>query len=109
MTRTFNVEAMLPSSNNLRPNMVARMKVNEYTSAVPVFVVPVSYVQKDESNNAFMMLAENNKVVKRMVKTGKSYNGNIEILEGLKPNEKYITEGFEALEEGDLIKTDLAK
>jgi membrane fusion protein, multidrug efflux system len=109
MTRTFNVEAMLPANNNLRPNMVAKMKVNEYTSAVPVFVVPVSYVQKDEANNAFMMLSENNKAVKRMVKTGKSYNGNIEVLEGLKANEKYITEGFEALEEGDLIKTELAK
>jgi membrane fusion protein, multidrug efflux system len=109
MTRTFNVEAMLPANNNLRPNMVAKMKVNEYTSTVPVFVVPVSYVQKDESNNAFMMLAENNKAVKRMVKTGKSYNGKIEVLDGLKANEKYITEGFESLEEGDLIKTELAK
>ncbi len=109
MTRTFNVEAMLPANNNLRPNMVAKMKVNDYTSTSPVFVVPVSYVQKDESNNTFMMLAENNKAVKRMVKTGKSYNGNIEVLDGLKANEKYITEGVESLEEGDLIKTALTK
>ncbi len=109
MTRTFNVEAMLPSNENLRPNMVAKMKVNDYTSASPVFVIPISYVQKDESNNTFMMLAENNKVSKRMVKTGKSYNGNIEVLEGLKANEKYVTEGFESLEDGDLIKTELAK
>jgi membrane fusion protein, multidrug efflux system len=109
MTRTFNVEAMLPSNNNLRPNMVAKIKVNDYTSANPVFVVPVSYVQKDELNNAFMMLAENNKATKRMVKTGKSYNGKIEVLEGLKANEKYITEGYESLEDGDLLKTEIAK
>jgi membrane fusion protein, multidrug efflux system len=109
MTRTFNVEAMLPANNNLRPNMVAKMKVNDYTSTSPVFVVPVSYVQKDEMNNAFMMLAENSKATKRMVKTGKSYNGKIEVLDGLKAGEKYITEGYESLEDGDLLKTEIAK
>jgi membrane fusion protein, multidrug efflux system len=109
LTRTFDIEANLPSNNAIRPNMVAKIKVNEYTSATPVVVLPVSYVQKDESNQAFVLLSENNKVVKRNVKTGKKYNGKTEIVEGLKDSDQLITEGFESLEEGDFIKTEVKK
>jgi membrane fusion protein, multidrug efflux system len=109
LTRTFDVEAALASDVNLRPNMVAKIKVNDYTSPASAIVLPVSYVQKDESNNNFVMLAENNKVIKRMIKTGKSYSGRIEVIEGLKVGEKYITEGYESVEDGDIIKTEATK
>ncbi|MEN9344990.1 MAG: hypothetical protein RLZZ60_459, partial [Bacteroidota bacterium] len=46
LTRTFTVEVPLQNNKNLRPNMVAKLKIKDYVSAKPSMVIPVKYIQK---------------------------------------------------------------
>ena len=47
-TRTFNIEARIPSDANLKPNQVAQVKILDY-SAPNVLVIPLNVVQSDET------------------------------------------------------------
>lgn len=42
--------------------------------------------------------------MRKQVKTGLTYNGTVEITEGLNQGDKVITTGYQSLIEGDLIK-----
>ena len=48
---------------------------------------------------------ENGKMVakKTLIKLGQSYNGKVEITEGLKTGDKVITKGYQDLEDGKLV------
>jgi len=41
--------------------------------------------------------------VKRIVKTGKTYNGKVEVSSGLKADDKVITAGYQNLNEGQTV------
>ena len=69
-------------------------------------VVSQNVVQKTEGGDlVYVAVVENGKKVAkaRTVKTGISYNGNIEILEGLTAGEMVITQGYQDLVDGTLI------
>lgn len=85
--------------------MISVLKINDYKSDNAV-TVPVNVVQSDMNGN-FVFVALNNspaKAKKVMVKTGLSYNGLIEIRDGLKPGDKLITSGYLDVEDGQPIK-----
>ena len=103
VSRTFTVELTVPGkyAGQLRPNQVAQVRIQNYqTQSVPV--LPVDAVQKDETNS-FVYVVENGKAVKRVVKMGKTYNGKVEISEGLKADDKVITAGYQNLNEGQTV------
>ncbi|MBL7918253.1 MAG: efflux RND transporter periplasmic adaptor subunit [Bacteroidia bacterium] len=102
LTRTFNVEVKLDNNPSYHPNMVAKIKINDYQSAKPEIVVPIKYIQKSTSEN-FVFIAENNKVVKRVIKINREYSGSAEVTEGLKEGDLLITDGFDLVNEGDNI------
>ena len=103
VSRTFTVELKVPAkyAGQLRPNQVAQVRIRNYrTQNVPV--LPVDAVQKDETNS-FVYLVQDGKAVKRIIKTGKTYNGKVEISEGLKADDKVITAGYQNLNEGQVV------
>jgi membrane fusion protein (multidrug efflux system) len=105
--RTFKVEVALKGQNlALRPNMIAKVKVNDYTNK-SAFVAPINTVQESDAGQ-YVYLAEKtgnvHKVKKQFVKTGKSYLDKIEIKEGLKEGDLLITSGFQDLTAGQKIK-----
>ncbi len=103
VSRTFTVELKVPAryAGQLRPNQVAQVRIQNYAAA-SVPVLPVDAVQKDETNS-FVFVVEGGKAVKRVVKTGKTYNGRVEIPQGLKADDKVITAGYQNLNNGQLI------
>ena len=103
VSRTFTVELKVPAkyAGQLRPNQVAQVRIQNYAAA-SVPVLPVDAVQKDEANS-FVFVVEGGKAVKRVVKTGKTYNGQVEISNGLKADDKVITAGYQNLNDGQLI------
>jgi membrane fusion protein (multidrug efflux system) len=109
LNRTFGVEVLLDTKHEYHPNQITILQINDYRSAKPVISLPVIYLQKDLKGENFVMVAENNKAAKRFVKTGKEYNGNIEITEGLTEADKVITNGYVGLNEGDVIKVKTAE
>ncbi|MDF2530970.1 MAG: HlyD family efflux transporter periplasmic adaptor subunit [Clostridia bacterium] len=66
--------------------------------------VNLEAIQKDKNGAAYVYVVENNRAVKRIVKTGTETEFDIQILEGLKVDEAYIKNPPAALKEGDRVK-----
>jgi RND family efflux transporter MFP subunit len=101
-SRTFNVEVGLDNKKEYHPNMVAKLRINDFQSEKPEVVVPEKYIQKG-INEQYVMVAENGKAVKKIVRVGKEYRGNAEVLSGLKAGDMIITEGYDLVNEGDKV------
>lgn len=106
LNRTFNVEVRLNSSQGeYHPNMIAVLKIADYSSPKAI-VVPVGAVMKSSDGEyVFIAAAENGKTKakRKTIKSGKTYNGNVEIVEGISANDKVVTYGYQNLVEGDRI------
>lgn len=103
MSRTFTAEVLLDNNKEFHPNMVTRLKINDYKSALPVVVIPVRIIQNTITGEKFVYTAEENKVVKKIIKTGKEYSGKVEVKDGLVAGDKVIIQGFDNVNEGDGI------
>lgn len=103
MTRTFSVEVLLDNKTEYHPNMVTRLKINDYKSQGNEIVIPVRVIQTSTDGKRFVYIAGGNKAEKRFIKTNHEYNGNVEVVDGLKPGDLLIADGFEEINEGDLI------
>ncbi len=104
LNRTFGVEILLDNKKEYHPNQIAILNINDYKSNKPVISIPLNYVQKDLKGQPFVLIADNNKAVKKNITLGNEYNGKVEIKEGLAPNDLLITSGYDGLNEGDAIK-----
>ncbi len=104
LNRTFGVEILLDNKKEYHPNQIAILSINDYRSEKPVLSIPLNYVQKDLKGQTFVLIAENDKAVKKTITLGKEYNGRVEIKDGLLPTDKLITSGHDGLNEGDVIK-----
>jgi RND family efflux transporter MFP subunit len=107
LNRTFNVEVRLaPKDGVFNPNMVAVLKIVDYSSP-KAFVVPVGSIQKSSDGEfVYVATAENGKTVARrkIVRSGMTYNGITEINDGLNEGDKVITFGFQNIIDGDIIR-----
>jgi membrane fusion protein, multidrug efflux system len=106
MNRTFAVECFLPSGADYRANQVAVMKIVDY-SKTNTIVIPVNLIQVAEDGDFVLIAektAENLATVKKvLVKQGQNYNGEVEILSGLKAGDQVITTGFQDVNSGETI------
>jgi RND family efflux transporter MFP subunit len=107
MTRTFDIEIGLGSTSpDVRPNMMASLKINDENIADAISVLS-NLVQKDASENMYVMIAEGSaakmKARKKLVKTGISSGDRIIVLEGLSGNEQLIEAGYQEVVDGQLI------
>ena len=106
-SRTFVVELRLPATKaaKLRPNMVATVRIENYDRANAT-VLPVDLVQKDDQNSYVYVVGKaGGKTVaqRRVIKTGNTYNGKVEITSGLAANDKVISAGYQNLNEGQIV------
>lgn len=105
LSRTFVLEAELPSSAELRPNMTALIKI-VYASYPSVIAVPVNTVQ-DIKGEKVVFTAEtsgNYTVARKKVVTVEGVFDGLAQVEGLTAGEKVITAGFRGLTEGQYLK-----
>ena len=106
MNRTFKVEVKLPNVPNLKPNMVAKIKLTDYT-AQNAISVPTNCVQRTESGEFVMVAKMDGKngfvAEKRSVVSGKSSDGKTEITSGLNEGDMVITVGFQELNNGQKV------
>lgn len=109
--RSFHVEAKLPSDASLRQNQIAMVKIQDY-AAVNAIAIPVNTVGTDEKGKyVFVAAVEGSKLVarKRQITIGELYNQLIEVKSGLAAGEQLITEGFQNIYDGQILKTDTKK
>lgn len=106
-SRTFTAELRLSGSKagQLRPNMVANVRIQNYARQNAT-VLPVDLVQKDEQNSYVLVVSEKagQKVAaKRIIQTGQTYNGKVEVTGGLQTGDQVISAGYQTLNEGQLV------
>ena len=105
LSRTFSIEANLPSSKDIKPNMMAQVQINDAISK-NALAIDQNYVQSTEKGNVvYVAVTEGNKKVAKAkeVKTGLSYNGKVEILSGLTAGDQLITLGYQEVSDGQPI------
>jgi membrane fusion protein, multidrug efflux system len=106
-TRSFTIEAKLPTDPLLKPNQTLVMKILDYQAKAAV-AVPVNIVQSDEkSKYVYVMGKTGDKWVarKKTVITGETYEGVMEIKSGLTGGEVIITEGYQTVYDGQTVTT----
>lgn len=102
-SRCLSLEVNLDDKKEYFPNMLATLHINDYQSAKPVIIVPVKTIQKDDHDEKFVYVANKNSAQKRIISTGKEYNGKVEVLNGLTDGDLLITEGYNIINNNDAI------
>ena len=105
MTRTFIVECALPG-DGYSANQVAVMKIVDYQSPNAI-ASPVNLIQSADDGD-FVLVAEKTTdkqatAKKVLVKQGQNYNGQTEILSGLKKGDWVISTGFQDVNNGEVV------
>ena len=104
-SRTFSIEAKLPSDAALKPNMIAVIKIADY-QANEAMVVDLNMIQRS-ADASYVYVAEDKGgktvAVRRTVTIGQIYGGNAEITSGLMKGDKLVTAGYQNLIDGQAI------
>jgi membrane fusion protein (multidrug efflux system) len=99
-----NVRAKVPNPDGaLMPGMYVRGRIaqEQVDSAV---LLPQQAVQRTTSNDTVMVVAADGKPSVRPVRLGGNENGNWIVLDGLKPGEQVIVDGFQKIRPGGTVK-----
>ncbi len=106
VSRTFTVEAKVPMTDkSFKPNLTALVTINDQSTGGAI-VIPQNYIQNTEQGSiVYIAETEGNKKIARakIVKTGLSYDGKIEIKSGLSVGDALITEGYQEIVDGQAI------
>lgn len=104
--RSFSAEAKLPFDGILRPNQIAQVKIQDYY-APNVIAVPVNTVGTDDKGKyVYIAIQEGAKLVarKKQIVVGELNGELIEIRSGLAVGEQLITDGYQNVYDGQLLK-----
>jgi RND family efflux transporter MFP subunit len=103
INRTFTIEVRVSGSKyNLKPNLVAYIRVKDY-SRPNALVVPINTVQTSREGS-FVYVADGNTVVKKTVEIDQFYGNKALVKSGLAVGDKIITFGYNDLTEGQEVK-----
>lgn len=104
--RSFRTEARLPADASIRPNQIAMVKILDY-SVTNAIAIPVNTVGTDEKGKyVYIAVTEGGKLIarKKQVIIGELYNQLIEVKSGLAAGEQLITDGYQNIYDGQLLK-----
>ena len=106
-SRTFQIEAKIPTSANLKPNQLAKVRIKDYGNSNAI-TIPINTLQNDDKGKFVMIAAkENGKLIakKRQIVVGELNGNQLEVKSGLQTGDQLITEGFQGLYDGQLLTT----
>ncbi len=101
LSRSFTVKVSL-SGDGLRSGLYAKMRIA--SGKKEVILVPRSAVVEKGQLTGVYAVDGQNVVTYRLVRTGKVYDGGMEILSGLKPDDRIIVQGVEKAVDGGIIE-----
>ncbi len=108
--RSFSVEIPIPNKDGkIKPNLTAKVSLNDYTSEEAI-LIPSSIISENAEGEQYVYLAEapnsdNEAVAKRsIITTGKTKDGQIEILTGIANGSHVIKEGARTVKDGQKVK-----
>jgi membrane fusion protein, multidrug efflux system len=105
-SRSFTVEAKLPSGSNVKPNQLAIAKIVDYATSNAI-VVPINVVQTDEKGKYIMVADKGSSgkmyARKKHIAIGNMYGDGLEVKQGISAGDQVIIGGYQNLFEGQLI------
>lgn len=108
--RTFKIEvAIPPKEDGVKPNLTARLKINDYTSEKAI-LIPQSIISENADGEQYIYVVndknekEEGVAKKIIIKTGKTQGDVIEVLEGVENGAEIIKEGARSVEDGQTVK-----
>ncbi len=105
--RSFIAEAKLPYDGLMRPNQNAMVRIEDY-SATNAITTSVNTIQTDDKGKfVYVAVQEGTKLIarKKAITVGELNGKSIEVKSGLVAGDKVITEGFQNVYDGQVIKT----
>lgn len=108
--RSFKIEIDVPNlSGNVKPNLTARLKLNDYTSENAI-LIPQSIISENAKGDQYIYIIkdknENNEAVaeRLIIETGKTQGDMIEVTKYLLANAEIIMEGARSVNNGQSVK-----
>ena len=107
--RTFEVEIAIPNKDQLiKPNLMANLEINDYTKENAI-IIPDNVIQENANGDKFVYIVnhrENNEaqVIKTKIEIGLSYNGYIEVKNGLEAGVSIVKDGAITMRDGLKVK-----
>lgn len=107
--RSFRIRVNTPDAlKSLKPNMVVKLTINNYQNK-NAFVISESILQEGTAGKPYIFKVnedDNGELVTdfALVKLGQSYNGQIEIIEGISKGDQIITDGAKGLRKDQQVK-----
>ncbi|MFK5891266.1 MAG: efflux RND transporter periplasmic adaptor subunit [Flavobacteriaceae bacterium] len=105
--RSFKIKIFISNTNNeLKPNLIADIKLNDFTSENAI-TLPSSIVQEDQDGNNFVYtikkINNKNRVAKTLIKKGLTYNNKTLIKSGLNINSIVVNLGARGIKDGQFV------
>lgn len=107
VSRTFGIEAPIPSDKDIKANQIAKVQIKDYGNNEAI-TIPIKILQSDETGKfVYVGVQENGKMVARRktIIVGELYGDKIEVKSGLVIGDQIITEGFQSLYDGVTVST----
>ncbi len=108
--RTFKVEIAIPNKDrSVKPNLTAKLKINDYTNEKAI-LIPQNIISENANGEQYIYVVSNktetnegiaNRVI---IKTGKTQENEIEVLENLPLGSEIIQEGARSVNNGQTVK-----
>lgn len=101
--RTIKVRVKLPQNNKFIPNLVATLRIRDYMRDSAIAVPSSTITQNAEGSEIVFTAASSGDhfvVSSAPVKTGMTYNGMTEIIEGLNAGDQVIVKGSQSVFDG---------
>ena len=101
INRTFKIELKIEKNNlNIKPNLNSKVNINDYSNK-EALLINQNLISIDSNNKEYVYKTynKNNKtyVSKTTIVTGKNDGVNVEVLSGLNPGDKIVSEGIRKL------------
>jgi RND family efflux transporter MFP subunit len=105
--RRIPVEIALPNGDGLiKGGLLARVRFNN-NSAPQVIVPETAIVSQGESAAIFVLSESNSQVEKRPVRLGQALDGQVEIITGLEPGERFVVNSSKPLQNGEKVRVSI--
>ncbi len=101
--RTFKVRINLKTIDQLKPNLLAKIKIKDFELKEEAIAIPSRMIQQTPEGDDYVMIYKDGVVEKRMIKTSISYQASTLISEGLKDGEILIDKGARSVNDGQKV------
>lgn len=109
--RAFTIEVDVPNKKgNIKPNLTAKLKINDYTSE-KALLIPLNVISENAEGEQYVYTTATNDSIRgnaiasrKIITTGKTQNGYIEVLSGLESGDAIIVEGARTVKNGQEVK-----